>query len=147
MDVGCYCLSGIRVVAGAEPQRVHGEQVVGDSGVDLSFSGLLRFADGLTATFTAGFRSEHASLEAIGSKGSLLLPSAWNGRATAMFLDGREIPLEQDDPYRLEVENLSAAIRGEADPLLGRADALGQARAIEALYQSADTGHEVALSD
>jgi D-xylose 1-dehydrogenase (NADP+, D-xylono-1,5-lactone-forming) len=147
MDVGCYCLSGIRVVAGAEPERVHGEQVVGDSGVDVSFSGLLRFADGLTATFTSGFRSEHASLEAIGSKGSLLLPSAWNGRATAMFLDGREIPLEQDDPYRLEVENLSAAIRGEAEPLLGRADALGQARAIEALYRSADTGHEVALSD
>jgi xylose dehydrogenase (NAD/NADP) len=147
MDVGCYCLSGIRLVAGAEPQRVHGEQVVGESGVDESFSGLLRFADGLTATFTSGFHSEHATLEAIGSKGSLLLPSAWNGRATAMFLDGREIPLEQDDPYRLEVENLSAAIRGEAEPLLRRDDALGQARAIEGLYRSAEGGHEVALGD
>jgi hypothetical protein len=32
--------------------------------------------------------------------------------------------------------NLAAAIRGEAAPLLGRKDALGQARAIAALYES-----------
>jgi xylose dehydrogenase (NAD/NADP) len=146
MDVGCYCLNGIRLVAGGEPERVHAEQVVGPTGVDISFSGLLRFPGGLSATFTSGFQSEHASLEAIGARGALLLPSPW-GRATSMYLDGREIPLEQADPYRLEVENLSAAIRGEAEPLLGRDDALGQARAIEALYQSADGGQAVSLAD
>ena len=43
-------------------------------------------------------------------------------------------------------ENLSAAIRGQASPLLGREDALGQARAIEALYESADGGHTVTLA-
>ena len=48
--------------------------------------------------------------------------------------------------YLLEAENMSAAIRGEASPLLGRADAYGQARAIEALYEAADTGRTVALS-
>jgi predicted dehydrogenase len=50
------------------------------------------------------------------------------------------------DSYRLEVENMSAAIRGEAEPLLGRADAVGQARAIEALYRAADNGEAVAPS-
>jgi hypothetical protein len=37
---------------------------------------------------------------------------------------------------------MSAAIRGGSEPLLGRADALGQARAIEALYRSADRDGE-----
>jgi predicted dehydrogenase len=61
-----------------------------------------------------------------------------------MWLGEREIRVEPQDPYRLEVENFSAAILGDAEPLLGREDALGQARAIEALYRSADTGRSEA---
>jgi predicted dehydrogenase len=53
--------------------------------------------------------------------------------------------VESADPYRLEAENMSAAIRGEAPLLLGREDAVGQARAIEALYESAETAQAVAL--
>ena len=45
----------------------------------------------------------------------------------------------------LEAENMSAAIRGEQEPLLGRDDAIGQARAIEALYDAADSGRVVTL--
>ncbi len=60
--------------------------------------------------------------------------------------DGVErIELERVNSYRLELENLSDAIRGEAEPLLGREDALGQARAIEALYRAADEGRPVRL--
>ena len=53
--------------------------------------------------------------------------------------------LEPVDSYRLELENLSAAIEGRAEPLLGREEAVGQARAIEALYRSAKTRAPVAL--
>ena len=55
------------------------------------------------------------------------------------------IEVEQEDSYRLELENLSAAIRGEAEPLLGRAESVGQARAIEALYRAAATGEAASL--
>ena len=55
------------------------------------------------------------------------------------------IEVEVVNSYRLEAENMSAAIRGEAPLLLGRADAVGQARAIEALYEAADTGGPVTL--
>jgi predicted dehydrogenase len=48
------------------------------------------------------------------------------------------IPIEAANSYRLELENVSAAIRGEAPLLLGRDDALGQACTIEALYDSTD---------
>jgi predicted dehydrogenase len=139
MDVGCYCISGIRLATGQEADRVHAEQFVGDSGVDERFSGLLHFRGDVTGTLVAGFHSSHASLEAIGERGSLLLPDPWTGGARTLLLEGREIPVEPQDPYRLEVENLSAAILGEAEQLLGRADALGQASTIEALYAAAST--------
>jgi predicted dehydrogenase len=54
-----------------------------------------------------------------------------------------EVPVA--DSYRLEAENFSAAVRDRAAPLLGRADALGQARTIEALYEAADSGRTVTL--
>jgi predicted dehydrogenase len=54
------------------------------------------------------------------------------------------IEVEPIDSYRLEVENLSDAIRGAASPLLGRDDAVAQARTIAALYRSAETGAGVA---
>ena len=55
------------------------------------------------------------------------------------------IELERADSYRLELENLSDAIRGEAELLLGRDDAVGQARALEALHESATSGRPVSL--
>ena len=55
------------------------------------------------------------------------------------------VELEPVDSYRLELENLSDAIRGEARLLLGREDALGQAKVLEALHRSATTATPVSL--
>jgi len=41
--------------------------------------------------------------------------------------------------YVLELENLAAAVLGDAEPLLWRDDALGQARTIAALFAVATT--------
>ncbi len=60
--------------------------------------------------------------------------------------DGVErIELDPVDSYRLELENLTDAIRGEAPLLLGRDDAVAQARALEALHRSAQVRTEVEL--
>jgi len=146
MDVGCYCVSGSRLVAGAEPALVFGRQTLAGSGVDAAFSGRLQFPSGLVAEIVSGFTSEHRSLEAIGSKATLLMRDPWLGELGGMTLDGREIPVVDDDRYRLELENMSAAILGKGGPLLGRADALGQARVIDALYRSATSGEAVTLA-
>jgi predicted dehydrogenase len=53
--------------------------------------------------------------------------------------------VEDADRYRLQLENFAAAIQGEAEALLGREDALGQARTIEALYRAAEAGAAVAV--
>jgi xylose dehydrogenase (NAD/NADP) len=143
MDVGCYCVSGSRLVAGAEPSAVFGIQTLAASGVDEGFSGLLRFPSGLVAEIVCGFTSDHRSLEAIGSRGNLHLDDPWQDQWGGLSLGDRLIPVQSDDAYRLEFENTSAAILGSAKPLLGRADALGQARTIDALYRSAASGSAV----
>jgi xylose dehydrogenase (NAD/NADP) len=88
-------------------------------------------------------------LEAIGSEGSLFLDDPWHGRKPVIELrrggEVERIDLEPVDSYRLELENVSEAIRGEAELLLGREDAVGNARAIEALAASAETGTPVRL--
>ena len=149
MDVGCYCVSGSRLLAG-EPLHVFGEQVVGPSGVDVRFAGTMRLANDVVAQFDCGFvLPDRDELEAIGTEGSLFLDDPWHCRTPVIELRAEgaveRIEVEFADPYRLELENLSAAIRGEAAPLLGREDAFGQACAIEALYRSADTWAQVVL--
>jgi xylose dehydrogenase (NAD/NADP) len=54
-----------------------------------------------------------------------------------------QITLRATDSYSLEFESMSDAIRRSAAPLLGREDALGQARAIEALCRSGEAGGPV----
>jgi xylose dehydrogenase (NAD/NADP) len=145
MDVGCYCVSGSRLLADAEPDRVYAEQVLGPSGVDVGFSGLLHFPGGVTSEIVSGFRMEHQGLEAIGTLGSIQVPDPWHSRAGNIVCNGEAIRLDAGNPYHAELDNMCAAIQGTAAPLLGRADALGQSRTIEALYRSADTGLPVTL--
>jgi D-xylose 1-dehydrogenase (NADP+, D-xylono-1,5-lactone-forming) len=145
MDVGCYCISGARLIAGEEPELVFGEQVTTADGVDRRFSGYLRFPSGLVATFHSGFDSFSESLEVTGREGTVLLPDPWHSTQGLLLLDGEDVQVEAINPYQCELEDMAAAIRGEKEPRLGRDDALGQARTIEALYRSAETGVPVGL--
>jgi len=135
MDVGCYCVNGARLLAG-EPERVHGEQVIGPTGVDVRFTATLRFPDDIVAEFTCSFTQEHQGLEVIGSEGTLFAGDPWHCKDGLILVNGRQERLQPTNSYTLELENVSAAIRGEAPLLLGREDALGQALTIEALYDS-----------
>jgi D-xylose 1-dehydrogenase (NADP+, D-xylono-1,5-lactone-forming) len=141
MDVGCYCLSAIRLLAG-EPERLQGEQVLGPSGIDVCFAAALAFPDGRLGHFDCGFvLPSRAELEVVGENASLFVGDPFHAASPGIELrraDGTErIGVERANSYRLELENVADAIRGRAPLLLGREDALGQARAIEALYRSA----------
>jgi predicted dehydrogenase len=144
MDVGCYCVSAARLLAG-EPERAAAVQVLTPSGVDVRFAGTLLHPGGAISHFHSGFdvpgRSE---LEAIGSDGSLSVADPWHAREPGIELrrgDAAEwIDVEHADSYTLELENLADAIQGRGRPLLGREDAVGQARAIAALHAAAERG-------
>jgi D-xylose 1-dehydrogenase (NADP+, D-xylono-1,5-lactone-forming) len=150
MDVGCYCISGSRLLAG-EPESVFGRAWVGDTGTDWVFTASLAFPGNVLALFDCGTALPNRDeLEAVGSEGSLFLDDPWHAVDPVIELRRggtvERIELERADSYRLELENLSAAIRGEADPLLGRKDAVAQARTIEALFRSRETGQPLSMS-
>ena len=142
MDVGCYPVSMSRLLAG-EPTRFAAEQVVA-GGVDVRFVGLMRFDGDVIAYFDCGLDlPRRDELEVVGSGGSLFLDDPTHARAPVIEVrrDGEveRIELEPADSYQLELENFGDAIRDEAEPLLGRDDAVGQARAIEELYRAAES--------
>jgi predicted dehydrogenase len=144
MDVGCYCVSGSRLLGG-EPVAVKGEAWYGPSGTDWVFGGVLRFPNDVLATFDCGTAMPNRDeLEAIGSEGSIFLDDPWHCVHPVIELRRGDkverIELEPEDSYRLELENVSDAIRGEAELLLGREDALGQAQTLAALHDDAFRG-------
>ncbi len=151
MDVGCYSVNGARVLLGAEPERVYAEQVLdGLGGVDLTTAAVLRFPGGVVATVDCSFRQpERAELEVVGDEGSLVFTDPWHGRATVLELRRggavERIAIPEANGYALQIADVEAAFRGEGTPLVDRADALGQARTIAALYDSAARGASVTL--
>jgi len=149
MDVGVYPLSAARMLAG-EPERVYAERVEGGSGVDARLVAVLRHADGVISHLDCGLGDAlRHRLEVAGNDGTLVLADPWIADEPAIELwrgsACEHIGCERADAYRLEVENLAAAIRGQGAPLLARADAVSQARAVAALYESAETGRPVRL--
>ena len=150
MDVGCYCISGSRLVAG-EPEAVFGRQWTGPSGTDWVFTASLRFP----GEVLGAVRLRHGDDEPRRAGGDRQRGLALPRRSVALprnpvieirRADGVElVELEPADSYRLELENLSDAIRGQGTPLLGRDDAVAQARVIDALFQSARVADEVPL--
>ena len=150
MDVGCYCVSGSRLFGG-EPEKAYGEAWLGPSGTDWVVGGTLRFPGNVVAPFDCGTAmTTRDELEVVGSEGSLFLDDPWHCKVPGIELrregGAERIELERVDSYRLELENVSDAIRGDAELLLGRDDALGQARVLEALHDSAANGTPVALA-
>jgi predicted dehydrogenase len=149
MDVGCYCVSGSRLFGG-EPETAYGEAWFGPSGTDWVFGGTLRFPGDVIALFDCGTAMPNRDeLEAIGSEGSLFLDDPWHCNEPVIEVrrdDGVErIAIERQDSYRLELENLCGAIRGTGELLLARDDAMGQARALEALHEAATRSTPVEL--
>ncbi|HKO29457.1 MAG TPA: Gfo/Idh/MocA family oxidoreductase [Solirubrobacteraceae bacterium] len=150
MDVGSYCVSATRLLAG-EPERVSAEQSLGGDGVDVAFAATMRHPNDIISHFDCGLALDSRDLlEIVGDAGSLRLDDPWHCRNPGIQLtrgnDTEHIEIERANSYGLEAENFSAAIRGNATPLLGRDDATGQARTIEALYRAADTGQAVTLA-
>ncbi|MCU1500297.1 MAG: gfo/Idh/MocA family oxidoreductase [Acidimicrobiales bacterium] len=147
MDVGCYCVSGVRALAGAEPEAVHAMRIAGGEDVDEVLAGLLRFPGDVLASIDCGFiLAEEDVLEAVGDAGILRLTDPWHARAPVIEIDRgggdgvERIEVERVNHYALELQAFEAAVRGERPPLPDRADSEGQARTIEALYASAERG-------
>jgi D-xylose 1-dehydrogenase (NADP+, D-xylono-1,5-lactone-forming) len=151
MDVGCYCVSGSRLVAG-EPLEVCAEEVLGSDGVDVRLAATLRFEGDVLGHFDCALDcADRSELEVTGWDGTLLLRDPWHSLEPVIEVhaaDGsvERVEAERENPYACELRDFAAAVAGDRGPLLGRDDALGQARTISALYESAATGRPTAVA-
>jgi D-xylose 1-dehydrogenase (NADP+, D-xylono-1,5-lactone-forming) len=159
-DLGCYCVSAIRLFAG-NPERVWAAQVRdGPDGVDLRMAATLRLPGDVLAQFDVALDlTRRDELELVGTEGRLTVPDPWLCRSPHLELsrNGRveRVPVDPDDAfgltdpehdvYRIELDTVSAAIAGGGEPSFGRSDALAQATVLEALYRSAELGRPVDL--
>ena len=150
LDVGCYCVNAARYLAG-EPAGVYGASVINDAGVDVRFAATLWTDDGVITQFDSALDVPvREELELVGDRGHIVVRDPWHGLEPAIELrhDGTTevIEVEALDSYQLELENMSDAVRGQAATLLGRADAVAQARVMEALFRSAAERRPVAIA-
>ncbi len=147
MDVGCYCVSGMRLIAG-EPLRVSAERV-GEE-VDGRVAAVLRFAADVTGAFDCGMDVyPRSGLEVVGDAGTLWVADPWHGLEPGIALErdggSERIEVERVNPYGRELLEVEAAVAEGRPPALDRAESRAQAATIAALYRAADEGRAVTL--
>lgn len=154
-DIGVYCINAARYLFGAEPEEV--TALLANSGdarfreVEETAGALLRFPGGRLASFIVSFgAAEAARYELVGTKGSVTLDPAFE----------YAVPLEQTvkigerertkrfpkiDQFAGELEAFSECILTDTEPEASAREAIGDLRAIEAIFESAETGRAIRL--
>jgi xylose dehydrogenase (NAD/NADP) len=142
-DVGCYCVSGLRLVFGDEPLRASAFARFDEEGADRELAGVLEFEGGLGVVSCSISSARRERLEIVGTEGRISLDTPFRADKAGGKLEitrGGETTTEsfgEADPYRAELEEFAAAIREDREPAVGPQEILGNARAIGALLQSA----------
>ena len=167
LDLGCYCLSAIRLFAG-QPTRVAAMQVVdpaeGADGADLRLAATLTLPDDVLAQFDVALDfPRRDELELVGTAGKIIVPDPWLCRSGHLEVerDGvtERVPVDPSgshglaepgednlDAYRIELSTATELITRGGTPAFGRDDAIDQAATIEAVRQAAATGQPVDLT-
>ncbi len=145
MDCGCYPVSLIRYIANAEPTVEHAEARLFAPQVDRKMTADLSFADGRTAHLECDMLSPRlfqSSLKIQGSEGTLQVFNPyhphWFNRLTVQGKNGKHS--EQvigDNVYALQLQAFIKAIRGGIKLSTDPADAIGNMRVIDAIYEKA----------
>ena len=158
-DLGCYCVSAIRLFAG-QPVQVYAVGLNDAEDVEMRVSATCRHPDGVLSQFDIGFDlTRRDQLELIGTDGSITVIEPWicgAGRVEVVTAGKRRVvPIDSEgsfalteteaDVYRIEVEEVSNAIAGVTELEFGRHDALDQVAAIAAIRQSVESGKPVLL--
>jgi D-xylose 1-dehydrogenase (NADP+, D-xylono-1,5-lactone-forming) len=143
-DVGVYPLSFAQYVMGGPPLFVSGNQWIGASGVDETFTGQLHYDGDRLAQISCSFRSPfHTGVELYGTAGRLDITRPFNNMAEGEVIfyptDGepQHLPVPEKELYLGEVEDMHAAILDGAAPYLTLAETRNHVRTVLALYESA----------
>jgi predicted dehydrogenase len=150
-DVGVYPISYMRTMLGMEPEEVFCWQVTGPSGVDVSMSGELRFPNNTLGQFQCGFNSNwHASVEILGSDGTLIIPAPFQPYTnTEINLtrsgETKKIKIKGEDLYLGELEEMYDCVFNGKQPRISKQDTYNNIKVILACLESARSGKPVGL--
>jgi D-xylose 1-dehydrogenase (NADP+, D-xylono-1,5-lactone-forming) len=144
-DVGVYPLSFAQYVMGGPPERVAGDQWLGETGVDELFAGQLYYEGGRMAQIASSFRTPlHTEVEIFGTAGTLVLSRPFinisaGGKMVFYPAAGEPEALPAPDKhlYLGEVEDMHAAILDGKPSYLTLDESRNHVRTALALYQSA----------
>jgi predicted dehydrogenase len=139
-------------VAGAEPIEAFGWAAPSASGVDESFTGLLKFPDGLVASVHSDFGAANRTwLEVGGADGvlrvnDLFRPSPRHDIYLRRGESVQQVAVEGSPLlFVRQVEDLIAAALDGRPPAVSLVESRGNAAALAALYRSARDGRPVQL--
>ena len=151
-DIGCYPVSAIVGLIGQSPVDVFGWASKTASGVDETFSGMLRFGDGIVATVYSGFRaSDRTWLEVSGVDGVITSTNPFKPSSRERIEIRRGPAVETIDVegssllFVREVEDFVAAALDGREPTMTLRDSRAIAAALAALHRSAELGRPVQL--
>jgi len=147
MDLGCYCMHWIRTVAGDEPTIVSASARCGTPGVDLDIEAELAFTSGPTATLKCSMQPAdgvlYRRLRVRGDDGVLEFDnpvSPHSGATLSVESAAASMPTivsGGDTTFHYQLRHVIEVIEGRAQPLTGGDDAIGNMRAIDAIYRAA----------
>jgi predicted dehydrogenase len=147
MDLGCYCMHWIRTVAGEEPTVVNASARCGIPGVDLDVEAELAFTSGPTAELKCSMQPSDGvlfrRLRVHGESGVLEIENPVTPHAGAtLSVEAPNAPMPQiisggDTTFHFQLRHVLEVLEGRAQPLTGGDDAIGNMRAIDAVYRTA----------
>ncbi|MCC7449709.1 MAG: Gfo/Idh/MocA family oxidoreductase [Anaerolineae bacterium] len=166
-DLGSYPVSYMRTLLREEPTDVAAWQTTGETDVDMTLMGQLRFPSGAFGQFTCSFQMiPYWDMEIIGSQGRIFLQEPWlnrigetsnvrvirpSGKAQATFGDDTSHLKEETltDPgtnaYVCEVQSMESCILDGASPVIPLESSRGNVAAIVALLTAAKENRVVTL--
>jgi predicted dehydrogenase len=145
MDVGTYCVSFARMVAGSEPVKAHYCAVIGEKGYDEFGSGCMQFPGEFTASFGTGIHLNMKNGAWIyGTDGMIHIENPWKGSYgnLTVYRNGKEpeafsLTLNNDELYGCEADAVAEFIDAKECPHMTLEDTIQNMRALDMLRESA----------
>ena len=155
-DAGCYAVYATRFVMSAEPVQVRGmSHDSGDWGIDTTFSGSMKFANGAIGNITTNMEQPFRCYITIdGSKCRIEIPGMFDDSGPIIIKSGdgrngeKTETISTPAPYRFVVQfdEFSECVLTGKKPEYPAEDGLRNTAVVEALYKSANSGSPVDLS-
>ena len=145
MDVGTYCVSFARLMAGEEPTRAFYGAEITEKGYDAAGSGAMAFPSGASMHFGTGV---HVNLRndvtIYGTEGRIHVPAPWKcagGKVSVEHYGGEtehfEFSSTNDELYAIEADAVAEFIEKKECPYMTVEDTLNNMKALDMLRESA----------